>query len=67
MNSSLTHDPEHGIWVVEDNSLDQFVAAVSWILQNPLILEPITFEEQNLEAASMIAKRISSIFSQSSK
>ena len=67
VNSSLTHDPEHGIWVVEDDSLDQFVAAVSWILQNPLTLNPISFEEQNLEAASMIVKRISSLFSQSSE
>jgi glycosyltransferase involved in cell wall biosynthesis len=67
VNSILIHDPEHGIWVVEDNSLDQFVAAVSWILQNPLNRKPISFEEQNLEAASMIVKKISSIFSQSNK
>jgi glycosyltransferase involved in cell wall biosynthesis len=67
VNSSLVHDPEHGIWVVEDNSLDQFVAAVSWILQNPPNLKPISYEEANLEAASMIVDKISLIFSQSSK
>jgi glycosyltransferase involved in cell wall biosynthesis len=67
VNSNLMHNPENGIWVVEDNSLDQFIAAVSWILQNPLILQPISFEEENLEAASMIVKKISSIFSRSNK
>ena len=67
VNSNLRHNPEHGIWVVEDNSISQFSAAVSWILQNPPNLKPISFEKQNLEAASMIAKKISSIYSQSSK
>ena len=67
VNSNLMHDPEHGIWVVEDDSLSEFSAAVSWILQNPPNLKPISFEESNLEAASMIAGEISSTFSQSSK
>jgi glycosyltransferase involved in cell wall biosynthesis len=67
VNSNLMHDPEHGIWVVEDNSLSEFSGAISWILQNPPNLKPISFEEANLEAASMIVEKISSIYSQSSK
>ena len=67
LNSNLMHDPEHGIWVVEDNSLSEFSAAVSWILQNPPNLKPISFEVPNLDAAIMIARKISSTFSQSTK
>ena len=61
-NSNLIHDPSHGVWVVEDDSLIQFSEAVYGILLDSIRIEPMSFEEANSDAAMAIVSMIKRCF-----
>jgi glycosyltransferase involved in cell wall biosynthesis len=63
-NSTLIHNPKHGVWVVEDNSVSHFTDAVLEILRNPIRIHPVSFDKQNNEAATEILQMISAKFNQ---
>jgi glycosyltransferase involved in cell wall biosynthesis len=63
-NSTLIHNPKHGIWVVEDDSVPQFTDAVLDILRNPIRIHPLNFDKQNNDAATEILQIISAKFHQ---
>jgi glycosyltransferase involved in cell wall biosynthesis len=61
-NSTLIHNPKHGVWVVEDDSVSCFAEAVLDILRNPIRIHPASFDKQNKEAATEILEIISAKF-----
>jgi glycosyltransferase involved in cell wall biosynthesis len=63
-NSTLIHNPNDGIWVVEDDSVPQFTEAVLDILRNPMKMHPVSFDKQNAKAATEILQTIFAKFLQ---
>jgi glycosyltransferase involved in cell wall biosynthesis len=59
-NSDLVHNPTKGVWVIENDSYESFLAALREIIKYDKKIEPWNFTQSNLAAAKGIIDLINS-------
>lgn len=60
-NSDLTHDPANGVWVVCEDSKEDYIESIATILSSKPEFKPWSFENMNIEFTQKIIFRIKSL------